>query len=108
VSYTRDMGILSVQPRYSQEEFARRGDEIYEREVAPRVGPDDKGKFVVIDIETGDFEVDRDELAAADRVRDRNPDAQLWFRKVGFSYAYRFGGLRLESLRPVPDDRNGQ
>jgi hypothetical protein len=94
------MGTLSMQPRYSQEEFARRGDEIYEREVLPRVGPEDKGKFVVIDIETGDFEVDRDELTAADRVRDRNPDAQLWFRKVGFPYAYRFGGLRLQSLRP--------
>jgi hypothetical protein len=97
-----------MQPRYSPEEFARRGDEIYEREVVPRVSPEDKGKFVVIDIETGDFEVDRDELTAADRIRDRNPDAQLWFRRVGFSYAYRFGGRLLQSLSPASDGRNGQ
>jgi hypothetical protein len=95
------MATLSMQPRYSKEEFARRGDEIYEQVVASSVRPEDKGKFVVIDIETGDFEVDRDELAAADRVRDRNPDAQLWLRRVGFSYAYRFGGILRQ--RPVPE-----
>ena len=48
-------------PRYSKEEFARRGDEIYDREIMPHVGPDDEGKFVVIDIETGAYEIDRDE-----------------------------------------------
>jgi hypothetical protein len=94
------MATLSTQPRYSREEFARRGDEIYDRNVAPRVSPEDRGKFVVIDIETGDFEVDRDELVAMDRLRDRNPDAQLWLRRVGFSYAYRFGGLRLRTRSP--------
>ena len=44
-------------PRYSKEEFARRGDEIYDREISPHVGPSDEGKFVVIDIETGAYEL---------------------------------------------------
>ena len=55
------------QPRYSKEEFARRGDEIYDRDIRLRVEADNEGKFVVIDIETGDFEVDADELGASDR-----------------------------------------
>jgi hypothetical protein len=84
------MNTLSQQPRHSKEETARRGDEIYEHVVAPRVSPEDQGKFVVIDIETGDFEIDRDELTASDRLLGRNPGAQLWLRRVGFSYAYRF------------------
>jgi hypothetical protein len=96
------MDALSRQPRYSREETARRGDEIYERVVAPRVSPEDKGKFVVIDIETGDFEVDRDELAASDRLLDRNPEAQLWLRRVGFSYAYRMVGFKVKGLLPEP------
>jgi len=94
------MNTLPRRPRYSKEETARRGDEIYERVVAPRVGPEDKGKFVVIDIESGDYEVDRDELAASDRLLDRKPDAQLWLRRVGFSYAYRFGGFKIQG--PIP------
>lgn len=55
-------------PRYGKEEFARRGDAIYDRDIGPRVGPEDEGKFVVIDIETGPYEIDRDELAVSDRL----------------------------------------
>ena len=66
------------EPRYSKEEFARRGDEIYHRAIGPRVGPEDEGKFVVIDIETGAHEIDQDELAASDRLLARNLDAQVW------------------------------
>jgi hypothetical protein len=80
-----------VVPRYSKEEFARRGDEIYERVVRPHLGADDLGKFVVIDIETGDFEMDVDELAASDRLLARNPEAQVWLTRAGSRYAYRFG-----------------
>ncbi len=80
-----------VTPRYSKEEFARRGDEIYERVVRPRSGVDDLGKFVAIDVETADFEVDADELAASDRLLARSPDAQVWLTRIGSRYAYRFG-----------------
>ena len=78
-------------PRYSKEEFARRGDAIYDQDVSPHVGPDDEGKFVVIDIETGAYEIDPDELTASDRLLARRIDAQMWTRRVGSRYARRFG-----------------
>ena len=78
-------------PLYSKEEFARRGDEIYDREISPHVGPADEGKFVVIDIETGEYEVDQDELAACDRLLARRLNAQMWTRRVGSRFARRFG-----------------
>jgi ABC-type branched-subunit amino acid transport system ATPase component len=81
---------VTIRPRYSREEFARRGDEIYESEIVSRLGPDDDGKFVLIDIETGSYEVDRDEVVASDRLLSRLPDAQVWFRQVGSRYAHRF------------------
>jgi hypothetical protein len=40
------------QPRYSKEEFARRGDEIYESQVRQQVEEGNHGKIVAIDIET--------------------------------------------------------
>jgi hypothetical protein len=82
---------MTPQPRYSKEEFARRGDEIYEREIRPRVKTRDEGKFVVIDIDTGAYEIDKNELAASDRLLARQSDAQLWVRRVGSRYARRFG-----------------
>ena len=78
-------------PRYSKEEFARRGNEIYERDILPRLSAQDDGKFVAIDIETGDYEVDADEIAASDRLFVRHPDAQVWLRMVGAPYTRRFG-----------------
>ena len=79
------------QPRYSKEEFARRGDEIYERDLHPHVEAGNEGKFIVIDIETGAYEIDADELVASDRLLARHPDAQVWLRQVGSRYARRFG-----------------
>lgn len=82
---------MPMRPRYSREEIARRGDEIYEREILPRLSPNDEGKFALVDIETGDYEVDRDEVAASDRLLARRPDAQVWVRQVGSRFARRFG-----------------
>jgi hypothetical protein len=83
--------MASAQRRYSKEEFARRGDTVYERDVRPHLGPQDNGKFVAVDIETGGYEIDADELAACNRLRVRIPDAQIWMVRVGARFVYRFG-----------------
>lgn len=89
--------MTSLQPRYSLEEFARRGGEIYERDIRPLVEADNKGKYVVIDIESGAYEMDQSEVAAFARLRQRLPGAQIWLVRVGAPHARRFG-LR---IRPV-------
>jgi hypothetical protein len=73
------------------EEFARRGDAIYASAIRPRLEARHAGKFVAIDIETGSYEIDADELAASDRLAVRTPDAQIWLRRIGSRYARRFG-----------------
>ena len=83
--------MLSIRPRYSKEEFARRGDEIYGREIHPPLERAHEGHFVAIDIETGLYEIDVDEIAASDRLCLRQPDAQVWVRQIGSRYARRFG-----------------
>jgi hypothetical protein len=82
---------VATLPRYSRDEVARRGDDLYEREVLPRLNKEDEGKFVLIDVETGEYELDRDEVTASDRLLARRPDAQVWTRQVGSRYARRFG-----------------
>lgn len=79
------------QPRYSKEEFARRGDELYESDIRPHLEAGDMGKFVAIDIETGAYEIDVDELVASDRLLARCPNAQIWLARIGSRYVRRFG-----------------
>ncbi|HEX3530046.1 MAG TPA: hypothetical protein VH988_23550 [Thermoanaerobaculia bacterium] len=83
------------QTRDSRDEHAQRGDEIYERTVVPHLKPEDQGKLVLIDVESGDYEMDRNENAAFNRLLTRRPDAQVWLRRVGFDYVHRFGSQRI-------------
>jgi hypothetical protein len=80
------------QPRYSKEEFAQRGDALYESEVRAQVEEGNHGKIVAIDLETGAFEVDVSEIAACDRLEARHPDAQVWMVRIGSRHVRRFGG----------------
>jgi hypothetical protein len=79
-------------PRYSKEEFAKRGDAIFENDIRPHLKNEDDDDFVAIDIETGAYEIDANEMAACDRLDARVPDAQVWLRRVGSPYARSFGG----------------
>ena len=82
---------MSNQPRYSKDEFARRGDAIYENHLCAQLEKGNEGKFVAIDIDSGAYEIDGDELAASDRLTARFPNAQIWLRRIGSRYAHRFG-----------------
>jgi hypothetical protein len=84
--------MAQLKRRYPKEEFARRGDEIYERDIKPKLKPRDKGKFVAIDIETGNYEIDEDEMRVCHQLRNRVPSAQIWLKRAGFPYLHRFGG----------------
>jgi hypothetical protein len=79
------------QLRYSKEEFARRGNEIYESQVRPQVEQGNHGKIVAIDIETGAFELAKDSLTASDQLLDQYPDAQIWFVRIGHRAVHRIG-----------------
>ncbi|MGI9175844.1 MAG: hypothetical protein ACR2GR_11055 [Rhodothermales bacterium] len=81
-----------TEPNYSKDEFARRGDRIYERSVEPHLSAEDDGKFVAIDVGSGAYAIDADERKASDLLRARKPQAQIWLRRVGSRYVRRFGG----------------
>ena len=84
-------------PRYSKEEFARRGDEIYESQVLQQVEEGNHGKIVAIDIETGAFEVADDLVTASKQLSARVPDAQTWFIRIGHPAVDRFGARSLRT-----------
>ena len=86
------------QPRYSKEEYAQRGDLIYQTQIRPQDEVDNRGKIVAIDLETGDFELDTREIAACDRLEARHPDAQIWIVRIGSRHVRQFGGRTKRTL----------
>lgn len=84
------------QRRYSNEEIGRIGEEIYHRDIRQKVMPRHKGKFLSLDIETGDYEVDEEDLRAEKRLRARRPDGILYIMRIGYTSAYAFSGRMTE------------
>lgn len=84
--YTRGMG------RYTAEETARRARDVYERSIRAEVEGVHDGRFLVVDVESGEYEVADDALSASDRLRERRPEAVLYLMRVGRPAAFRLGG----------------
>ena len=91
--------MAATERRYSKEVFARRGDANYEKEVRPQLRAADDGKFAAIDIESGEFAIDADELKAGNKLRKRIPDAQIWMVRIGYRSVHRIGS---RALRETP------
>ena len=86
--------------RRPAEEIARLGDEIYEREIRHEVEDAHDGAFVAIDVESGSWALAESELDAAERLRERQPDAiNVWLLRVGYRAIASIGGGSLRSGR---------
>ncbi|HLK60582.1 MAG TPA: hypothetical protein VKU00_28730 [Chthonomonadaceae bacterium] len=79
-------------PRYSGEEIDRRGEEIYESLRAKVETEANIGKIIAIDIETGDYAIDANVIAAGRRLFAKHPDAATWTKKIGYNAVYALGG----------------
>jgi hypothetical protein len=84
------------QRRYSKEEIARRGQELYESSIQQQVEAGNEGKIVAIDIETGAFEVDKNVVPATNRLFEQYPAAQPWVIRIGYRAVDHFGARSLK------------
>ncbi|MBA3426938.1 MAG: hypothetical protein H0U04_20915 [Rubrobacter sp.] len=80
----------------TKDEIARRGREIYERDVRAEVEHGHDGEFLVVDIATGDYVVGEDEDEVFDRAEAKDPEGLFYLMRVGRPAAHRIGG----SARP--------
>ena len=68
---------------------------IYREKIRPLVYPQQKGRMLVIDPESGDYEIADRAAIAADRLRERRPDTLFYGIKIGYKASLSFGGSRL-------------
>jgi hypothetical protein len=75
-----------------REERARRGRALYEERIRPRVEAGNRGKFLVINLDSGDFEMDESDLVAGQKADARFGSAAQLMLRVGYPAAYYLGG----------------
>lgn len=84
--------------RRPQEETARLGDEIYEREIRPHLEDTHRGEYIAIDVESGSWAIAGDTRTAAEELRAKQPEAiDIWLVRIGHRVMARIGGGALRS-----------
>ena len=78
----------------SREEVARRARKLYENSICKQVEIEENiGKMLIIDFESGDYEVDKNGLKAARKLSEKHPNARLFGIRIGYNVAVSFGGI---------------
>lgn len=80
-------------PGHTTEDIAQQGRELYERELRQEVEQEHSGRFLVVDVQSGDYEIADEDLDASERLLERRPDAMLYGLRIGEGAAYRIGGI---------------
>ena len=91
---------MPEQIELTDDEIARRGEEIYQRDFRQLVEQAHRGKFLIMDILTGDSEIGVEDADASDKVLARHPNAVLYGVRIGFPVAYRLGGGYRQGATP--------
>lgn len=90
----------TIPVRRDSAEISRLGDDIYEREIRPRVEPDHHGQVVAIDVDSGSWAIGENVIIARDRLRSQRPSAvDVWLVRVGQRALHHFGGRPLRRAR---------
>ena len=80
----------------SAEEIARRGKEIYEREIKQNVIAEYQHQLLSVDVVSGDYEVGPDPVANVKALRARRPEAVIFGLRVGHETAYKTGYMVIQ------------
>ena len=92
--------------KWKGEDIAAVGKAIYE-EIRAQLEETHKGKVVVIDVKSSDYQIGDNDLEATLRMFERRPTALAWGERIGYQAMYEMGGyglpaadaLMLEKLR---------
>ena len=87
------------QAKLKAEEIARRGREIYERNIRSEgFDREHDGEFLIVDTTTGDYAVSMDDNEAFDRMEQGNPQGLFYVMRIGRKAAHRIGAVTLPPL----------
>lgn len=85
---------MTTGPHDLRSEEDRQSQDYFDRVIMPKLPPEDMGKYVAVDMDTGEYEVDEDDYKVGKRLRARLPEARAWLFRAGWPTTYSMGGLQ--------------
>ena len=88
---------MAIQTKYTLEETVARGKALYEAGIRQQVESGNIGKYLAINVETGEWEMGEDHAETVLRARSEFPKEDLFGMRIGYAAPESFGG----ALRPL-------
>lgn len=85
------MATHSVFPTVSP--LGQRAQELYERLRSEIETPENIGKLIVMEVESGDYEIDDRGIETSRRLQSRHPNATLYALRIGYKAVEAPGGI---------------
>ena len=79
-------------PNINPHEIARKGEEIYQTKFKEKLEKNYFGKFVAIEVDSGEYFVGDTLAAASDKAKKKFPGAVTYIKKIGFPAVFRMPG----------------
>jgi hypothetical protein len=76
-----------------------RARELYERLRAKVETPENIGKLIVMEVESGDYEIDEQGIDASRHLQARHPGATLYALRIGYRTVESFAGVLERTTR---------
>ena len=74
--------------------LVERAQAFYCKEIRPLVYPQQKGRMLVIDLDSLDYEIDDHDIDATQRLWQRRPECLTFGIRIGYKAAYHFSTRR--------------
>ena len=85
--------------KYERSEFGARAHAIYDAELRHKLEPHEHGRYLALEVETGDYEIADSFGGANEKLRERHPlPVKFFVFRIGYPAAVRMGvlyGVRL-------------
>lgn len=91
-SHKREVKHMAASIRVIPEDIVDRGKRLYDERIRPLV-EENVGKYLLIDVESGDWAMGDDTLELADDLQARHPKALLYGMRIGYRATARIGGF---------------
>ncbi|MCL1474328.1 addiction module protein [Argonema antarcticum] len=89
----REMDAGQVTGIPAEQVFDKRGKELYEKVIRAQVEtPENIGKIISINVETGEYEIGEDLVVTSSKLQAKQANAIIWAERIGFDAVYAVGG----------------
>jgi hypothetical protein len=73
-------------------EFCDRGEDYYRTNLMALVESEYRGKFLALDADSGDYQIEEQELRAIEKLLARHPGTKAYVLRIGYPAAHSFCG----------------